>query len=34
LPVAAAWTRGARDPIRDEMLALLQSNLPGYALKA
>ena len=34
LPLAAAWTRGARDPVRDEMLAMLQANLPGYALKA
>jgi DNA-binding transcriptional LysR family regulator len=34
LPLAAAWTRGTRDPVRDEMLAMLQANLPGYALKA
>jgi DNA-binding transcriptional LysR family regulator len=33
LPLAAAWTRGTRDPVRDEMLAMLQANLPGYALK-
>jgi DNA-binding transcriptional LysR family regulator len=34
LPLAAAWTRGTRDPVRDEMLAMLQANLPDYALKA
>jgi DNA-binding transcriptional LysR family regulator len=34
LPLAAAWTRGTRDPIRDEMLATLQANLSGYTLEA
>jgi DNA-binding transcriptional LysR family regulator len=34
LPLAAAWTRGTRDPIRDEMLATLQANLSDYTLKA
>jgi DNA-binding transcriptional LysR family regulator len=33
LPLAAAWTRGTRDPIRDEMLATLQANLSGYTLE-
>jgi DNA-binding transcriptional LysR family regulator len=34
LPLAAAWTRGTRDPIRDEMLGTLQANLSGYTLEA
>jgi|BarGraIncu00222A_1022003.scaffolds.fasta_scaffold13659_2 DNA-binding transcriptional LysR family regulator len=34
LPLAAAWTRGSRDSIRDEMLMMLQSGLSGYALEA
>jgi DNA-binding transcriptional LysR family regulator len=34
LPLAAAWTRGTRDPIRDEMLRTLQANLSGYTREA
>lgn len=31
LPLAAAWVRGTRDPVRDEMLATLQDRLEFYA---
>lgn len=34
LPLAAAWLRGSRDPIREEMLAVLRLRLPSYAAKA
>jgi DNA-binding transcriptional LysR family regulator len=34
LPLAAAWTRGTRDPIRDEMLAILKASLKRYAKEA
>jgi DNA-binding transcriptional LysR family regulator len=34
LPLAAAWTRGARDPIRDDMLAMLRRHLSRYAREA
>jgi DNA-binding transcriptional LysR family regulator len=34
LTLAAAWTRGTRDPIRDEMLEMLRSGLSRYALEA
>ncbi len=34
LPLAAAWLRGARDPVRDEMLSILRARLPTYELKA
>jgi DNA-binding transcriptional LysR family regulator len=34
LPLAAAWLRGSRDPIRDEMLAVLRLHLSRYAAKA
>lgn len=34
LPLAAAWLRGSRDPLREEMLALLRLRLPRYAAKA
>src|SRR3981081_2434728 len=34
LPLAAAWTRGTRDPSRDEILGTLQANLSGYTLEA
>jgi DNA-binding transcriptional LysR family regulator len=34
LPVAAAWIRGSRDPVRDDMLAILRSRLPSYASEA
>ena len=31
LPMAAAWLRNARDPLRDEILDLLRLHLPRYA---
>jgi DNA-binding transcriptional LysR family regulator len=34
LTLAAAWTRGTRDPIRDEMLEMLRAGLSRYALEA
>ncbi|HEX9446652.1 MAG TPA: LysR substrate-binding domain-containing protein, partial [Dongiaceae bacterium] len=34
LPLAAAWARGTRDPIRDDMLAMLQESLSSYAEQA
>jgi DNA-binding transcriptional LysR family regulator len=34
LTLAAAWTRGTRDPIRDEMLEMLRDGLSRYALEA
>jgi DNA-binding transcriptional LysR family regulator len=34
LPLAAAWTRGIRDPIRDEMLDILKASLKRYAKEA
>lgn len=34
LPLAAAWLRGTRDPVRDEILALLRSRLSHYAADA
>ena len=34
LPLAAAWTRGTRDPIRDEMLEILNASLKRYAKEA
>ena len=34
LPMAAAWLRNARDPLRDEMLDLLPLRLPRYAAGA
>jgi DNA-binding transcriptional LysR family regulator len=34
LPLAAAWVRGTRDPIRDEMLAMLRAKLAVYAEQA
>jgi DNA-binding transcriptional LysR family regulator len=34
LTLAAAWTRGTRDPIRDEMLEILRAGLSRYALEA
>ena len=34
LPLAAAWTRGTRDPIRDEMLEILKASLKRYAKEA
>jgi DNA-binding transcriptional LysR family regulator len=34
LPLAAAWTRGTRDPVRDEMLETLRASLKRYAKEA
>ena len=34
LPLAAAWLKGARDPARDDLLALLQTRLDVYAAQA
>jgi DNA-binding transcriptional LysR family regulator len=34
LPLAAAWTRGTRDLIRDEMLDILKASLKRYAKEA
>ena len=34
LPLAAAWTRGTRDPVRDRLIDLLQVNLSRYATEA
>ena len=31
LPLAAAWVRGTRDAVRDEMLATLQDRLAAYS---
>ena len=34
LPLAAVWTRGTRDPIRDNMLEMLKTHLSRYAREA
>jgi DNA-binding transcriptional LysR family regulator len=34
LPLAAAWPRGSRDPIRDDLLAMLKAHLSRYAREA
>jgi hypothetical protein len=34
LPLAAAWTRGTRDPVRDEILEMLKASLARYAKEA
>lgn len=34
LPLAAAWLRGTRDPVRDAMLAMLRNRLKAYADQA
>jgi DNA-binding transcriptional LysR family regulator len=34
LPLAAAWMRDARDPIREEMIATLREHLAAYAKQA
>ena len=34
LPLAAAWPRGSRDPVRDEMLGMVQECLSRYARAA
>ena len=34
LPLAAAWSRGTRDPTRDDVLQALNANLMRYAQEA
>lgn len=34
LPLAAAWARGTRDPVRDDMLAMIRDGLKRYAKEA
>jgi len=34
LPLAAAWTRGTRDPVRESVIETLQLNLSRYATEA
>jgi DNA-binding transcriptional LysR family regulator len=34
LPLAAAWTRGTRDPVRDRLIEMLQANLSRYMIEA
>ncbi|GGI25863.1 MULTISPECIES: LysR family transcriptional regulator [Bradyrhizobium] len=34
LPLAAAWSRGTRDPIRDDILKMLRADLAAYAKEA
>jgi len=34
LPLAVAWLRAARDPLRDDLLAMLDTRLADYALQA
>jgi hypothetical protein len=34
LPLAAAWVRDVRDPIREQMLATLREHLADYAKQA
>ena len=34
LPLAAAWLKGSRDPVRDQVLAVLEAKLKGYAREA
>src|SRR3954452_8488608 len=34
LPLAAAFTRGTRDPMRDDVLEMLKADLPRYAREA
>ena len=34
LPLAAAWIRGSRDAVRDEMLVMLREGLGDYAEQA
>lgn len=34
LPLSAAWLRGTRDPLRDDIIAILQGNLARYAREA
>jgi len=32
--VVAAWVRGSRDPVRDEILTMLREKLADYAAQA
>jgi hypothetical protein len=34
LPLAAAWARGTRDAVRDDMLDMLKASLKRYAKEA
>jgi DNA-binding transcriptional LysR family regulator len=34
LPLAAAWVRGSRDPLRDKVMSTLRANLTRYAAEA
>ena len=34
LPLAAAWTRGTRDPIKGDMVQMLKVHLSRYAREA
>jgi DNA-binding transcriptional LysR family regulator len=34
LPLAAAWSRGTRDPIRDDVVQMIRDALPRYAREA
>jgi DNA-binding transcriptional LysR family regulator len=34
LPLAAAFTHGTRDPVRDDVLEMLKADLPRYAREA
>lgn len=34
LPLAAAWVRGSRDPLRDEIVAILETRVRKYSSKA
>jgi DNA-binding transcriptional LysR family regulator len=34
LPLAAAWSRGTRDPVRDDVVGMIKDALPRYAREA
>jgi hypothetical protein len=34
LPLAAAWTRGTRDPVRTKLIEMLKVKLSSYATEA
>ncbi|WP_200844548.1 LysR family substrate-binding domain-containing protein, partial [Bradyrhizobium sp. USDA 3458] len=34
LPLAAAWLKGSRDPVRDQVIAVLEARLKSYAREA
>ena len=34
LPLAAAWVRGTRDPVREDMLAMMRARVATYAEQA